>query len=133
MARNWQETSVGPKAGRWAVLYATMNPKGVIHISQRTYEKLGEPEAFTLLFDTVNATIGLKPARKAVKNAYPAIQTQPDRGRIVRAFGFYKEFKIKLHETIRFVEAEVDTDGVLLLDLRKVVSAAKPKRRKVSE
>lgn len=133
MSRNWQEASVGAGVGRWAALYATMNPKGVIHISHRTYEKLGEPEAFRLLFDAANATIGMQPTRRVSKNSYPTIKKNPDRGRIVRAWAFYKEFKIKLHETVRFTDAEIDSDGILVLDLRRVASAAKPKRLPTSK
>src|SRR5437868_6903163 len=129
MTRKWQQSSVGPKAGRWAAIYATMNSKGVIHISRRTYQRLGEPEAFNLLYDRMNSTIGMQPVGKNRPNAYPAIRKGPrDAGFIVRAFGFAKEFQIELNETVRFNAAEIDEDGVLVLDLRKIRSAAKPKK-----
>src|SRR5438132_1427818 len=108
--RIWQQCTRDPKAGRWAAIYATMNPQGVIHISRRTYELLGEPEAFNLLFDRINTTIGLQPTRKVMKNAFSVQRRGHDHGRIIRAFGFAQEFRIRLNETVRFAGAEVDED-----------------------
>ncbi len=127
--RNWQESKFERVSGRWGAIYATMNPAGHIFITRRTFELLGEPEAFHMLFDKVNTTIGMQPTRKAMKNAYPALCRSGHGGRVVRAFNFTEEFGIKLHETVRFSGAEIDDDGILVLDLRTVKSAAKPKKR----
>lgn len=54
---------------QWCGIYITMNPKGSIVMSRFTYERMGEPKAFVLLFDTVNNRIGLKPAVLSTRNA----------------------------------------------------------------
>src|SRR5437899_7250036 len=106
--RIWQQGTRDPKAGRWAAIYATMNPKGVFHISRTTFEMLGEPDAVHLLFDKLNNTIGLKPTRRVMKDAYPIKNKNSNHGKIIRGFGFAQEFGIRLNETVRFCEAEID-------------------------
>ncbi len=125
--RNWQRCTRDPNGGRWAAIYATMNPEGVLHISRNTYEMLGEPEALHLLFDNLNNTIGLQPTRLAIKDAYPIKNKNSNHGKIIRGFAFAQQFGIRLTETVRFTGAEIDEDGILVLDLRNAVSAAKPK------
>jgi len=117
--------------GQWAAFYVTMNRKGFIVMSRVTYERLGEPKAFMLLFDTVNNRIGLKPTALGIRNAYPVGPSGRHGGRVVRAYRLMQEFGIVLKETIRFQDAEIDQDGVLILDMRmaRVSSRAKPKVR----
>lgn len=129
LKRQWKESSFPAKAGRWASIYVTFNPKGVFHISSQTYFLLGEPKAVRLLFDPANSTIGLQPTGAMATNAYKVLGRGKTRGRIVRAFPFTQEFAITLNETVRFTAPFIDEDGILTLDLRTVRSAAKPKRR----
>ena len=131
--RNWIESKFERVSGRWGAIYATMNPLGHIFISKRTYELLGEPDAFHLLFDKINAAIGLKPTKKVMKNAYPALNRSGHGGRVIRSYSFIEEFGIRLNKTVRFINPEIDEDGILVLDLRKVRSAAKPKKKPVLE
>ncbi len=118
MKPDWRECPRGDVFGQWAALYVTMNPKGYITLSRTTYEKTGSPRAFVLLFDTVNNKIGLKPSALSMRNAYPAGVQGRHGGRVVRAYRLMQEFGIDLPETIRFHDAEIDEDGVLILDLR---------------
>ena len=126
--RIWTQSKRDPKAGRWAAIYATLNPKGVFHISRLTFEMLGEPEAIHIWFDKLNNVIGLKPTRLAMDDAYPIKNKNKHHGKLIRGFAFVEEFSIRLHETVRFPTAEIDDDGILVLDLRKAVSAAKLRR-----
>jgi len=123
--RIWTQSKRDPKAGRWAAIYATLNPKGVFHISRLTYEMLGEPEAIHIWFDELNNVIGLKPTRLVMDDAYPIKNKNKHHGKLIRGFAFTEEFSIRLHETVRFPTAKIDDDGILQLDLRKAVSAAK--------
>lgn len=104
--------------GQWAALYVSMNELGEIKMSRVTYQKIGSPEAFVVLFDPVNNRIGLRPAAKGTRNAYRAGVEGQHGGRVIRAFRMMQEFRIGLSETIRFHDAEIDEDGVLVLDLR---------------
>ena len=118
MRVQWQECPRGDVVGQWAAFYVTMNRRGHIVMSRVTYERLGEPKAFNLLFDGANNRVGLKPTSPSMKNAYPVAKYGRHGGRIIRCYRLLQEFNIVLPETIRFVDSEVDQDGILLLDLR---------------
>src|SRR5580765_6097108 len=127
MKPDWRECPRGDVVGQWAALYVTMNPKGYISLSRITYERMGEPKAVVILFDTVNNRIGLKPAATSTRNAYPAGVQGRHGGKVVRAYRLMQEFGIDLPETIRFHDAEIDEDGVLILDLRTARISARGK------
>lgn len=131
MKRNWSRSKADSRRGRWAALYVTMNPQGHIFITKYTFERLGEPAAVELLYDKANASIGMAPSSAETENPYPALKRSGHGGRVIRAYSFMQEFGITLPETVRFMCAEIDEDeGILILDLRKVRSAAKPKKPK---
>jgi hypothetical protein len=131
MKADWRECPRGDVTGQWSAMYITMNPKGFIAMSRITYERIGEPQAFLLLFDTVNNRIGLKPSSPQIRNAYPVGPYGRHGGRVIRAYRLMQEFGLVLPETIRFHDAEIDQDGVLILDLRmaRISSRAKTHRK----
>jgi hypothetical protein len=49
-----------------------MNPAGNIVMSHVTYQMMGEPAAFLILYDKTNNRIGLKPPTLTTRDAYPA-------------------------------------------------------------
>lgn len=132
MRVNWKEVPRGDVTGQWAKFYVTMNKRGFIVFSRKTYERVGEPKAFHLLFDAVNNRIGLKPTAMGIRNAYPVAKYGKHGGRLVRAWRLMEECGIDLPGTIRFEDADVDQDGILVLDLRtaKVVSRSRAQERK---
>ena len=71
MKADWQEIPRGDVMPQYAGIYVTMNPMGDIVMSRVTYEMLGAPQAFVILFDRTNNRIGLKPAHLTTRNAYP--------------------------------------------------------------
>ena len=99
-------------------VYVTMNRIGTIAMNKLTYQRMGEPAAFLVMFDKVNSRIALKPTGETMKHAYPARKYGRRGGRVVRAFRLLTEFGIKLPDTVEFKDAEIDTDGQLILDLR---------------
>ena len=132
MRVNWKQVPRGDVTGQWARFYVTMNRHGFIVFSRKTYERVGEPKAFHLLFDAVNNRIGLKPTVPGIRNAYPVAKNGKHGGRIVRAWRLMEECGIDLPGTIRFEDADVDQDGILVLDLRtaKVMSRTAGTERK---
>lgn len=118
MKVTWKQVPKGDVFGQWAKFYVTMNRRGYIVFSRKTYERLGEPKAFHLLFDAVNNRIGLKPTAPEISNAYPVAKYGKHGGCLVRAWRLMEECGITLPETIHFDGAEVDQDGILVLDLR---------------
>jgi hypothetical protein len=98
-----------------------MNGKGVIVINRAAHERLGSPDAFLVLYDAPNNTIGLKPTRPAMRNAYPAGVAGRHGGRRVNAYRLMTEHGIRVDQTLYFPEAEIDEDGILVLNLRTAV------------
>lgn len=125
MKRHWEECPRGEKPSRWEANYITMNPKGEIVLSRFTHQAAGAPESYLLLYDRLNNTIGLNPAGRSTRNAYPAGRRGKHGGRLINAWRLLQEFRITLNETIRFTKPELDEDGVLLLDLRNATPWAK--------
>ncbi|MBK9216755.1 MAG: hypothetical protein IPM59_14385 [Chloracidobacterium sp.] len=118
MKRNWKELPKDDTAAAWAGLYVTMNPKGRISMSRVTYHRVGAPAAFLILFDAVNNVIGLKATHLAARNAYRPCAVNSNGGRAIFANRLINEYAIRLPDTIRFQDPEIDQDGVLVLDLR---------------
>lgn len=126
--KHWKQIGRDAKRGRWATFHVTMCPKGIIAINRFTIETLGSPDAFFLLFDELNHTIGLQPTAKGVTDAYPTAARGPRGAQMVRANRLCKECNIRLAATIRFTAPEIDQDGILNLDLRKAIPARKANR-----
>lgn len=118
MKPEWRECPRGDVQPQWAAIYVTMNPMGDIAMSRVTYERMGEPKAFVLLFDKVNSRIGLRPASLTARNAYPVRVHGRRGGKVIRGHRLTREFGIDLPHTVRFYDAHTDVDGIMILDLR---------------
>jgi hypothetical protein len=118
MRREWKLIPRGDRRAQWAGLYVTLNSKGTIVINRAAHEKLGSAEAFALLYDAANHTIGLKPTRPNKPTAFPAARSGRHGGRKISAYQLFVECGIVVKETLEFPDAEIDSDGILLLNLR---------------
>lgn len=137
MKRNWAEISRGDKRAQWAGIYVTMNSKGMIVMNRAAHEKMGGAEAFLLLYDSANNTVGLKPTGVNMRNAYPTQKAGKHGGRRVAAYRLLKERSLAIKDTLEFPDAEIDEDGILILNLRtaKISNRAlkHPRRREIKE
>lgn len=135
MQRNWKQIPRDGKRAQWAGIYVTMNSKGTIVLNRSAHKLLGAPAAFMLLYDSANNTIGLKPTAAGLRHAYPLIKSGRHGGRKVSAYRLVKECSLVIDKTLEFPDAEIDTDGILLLNLRtaKISNRAlnHPTRRKM--
>lgn len=127
MRPNWKELPVGDVVGQWAAHYVTLNRKGQIVMSRKTYRRTGEPEAYQILFDDVNNRIGLKPTRLSMRNAYRVAPCGRHGGKMVRAYRLLTEYNIDLPATVQFQNIEFDQDDVMILDLRTAKVSARAK------
>ena len=125
MRTNWKVCPQGDVVGQWAKFYVTLNPRGHFVFSRKTYERLGSPGWFLLMFDATNNRIGLRPITEEQPNAYRVGPCGKHGGKVVRAWRLLYEFDIEVGSTLEFPGAEVDDEGTLVLDLR----AAKPSNR----
>jgi len=114
----WQQTVREGVSARWASLYVSMNPKGMIVMSRHSWEQLGSPEAFLILFDKTNSRIGLAPTSPITKNAFRARKCGRYGARRAHAYLTMQQFGIVLSDTVRFFDATINEDGMMVLDLR---------------
>lgn len=118
MRADWVEVPRGDVMPQYAGIYVTMNRQGDIVMSRVTYEMMNEPKAFLILFDKANMRIGLKPASPSTRNAYPVRVSNRSGAKMVRGHRLTREHRIEIPETIRFYDADIDEDGILILNLR---------------
>ena len=121
MKVNWQQAHRHPDMlgrGRWVALYVTLNRKGEITLSRTTWQKLGEPPHVMLLFDSVNNRIGVKPVAADIRDSFPVVKRGSHGGRRIAAYSMLQEFRIVVPDTIQFFDAEINHEGILILDLR---------------
>ena len=85
MHTEWSIVPRGDVHPAAAGVYVTMNRGGRIAMSRYTYQRMGEPAAFLLMFDKLNSRIALKPTAATMKNAYPAGKHGRRGGRVVHA------------------------------------------------
>jgi hypothetical protein len=110
-------------------LYATLNPRGDFVVNIKTYIKMNEPEAVVLLYDHEARTIGVRPSRPEVPNAILVHVRHARYNRVFRGRKFLEKHRIYLERTVQFPTAEIDDEGVLILNLREMVEATHmPKR-----
>lgn len=129
MRANWTECPNEGRLGRWAGVWVTMNPKGRIVLGKKVYKQLGEPGWVKLLFDKTNRRIGIQPAEQGARNVYRVSREGPRAPMIVRAFRLMMEFDVHLDETVQFDDAEINAEGILVLDLRTARSCVMGRRR----
>jgi hypothetical protein len=118
MVEQWEEFQSGPR-DVGSGLHVTINKHGVILIGAKTFEQMGTPDAAVLLFDKVNSKIGLMPSHSRVENAYPMQTKGKNRYRVLRANRFCRHHGIKTDRTIEFPTAQINEDGILVLELKK--------------
>lgn len=125
--RKWEEFPVGP-SGAVSGLHVSLNRKGEILIGARTFRKFGEPEQVLLLFDRRLKTIGIVPTTAKATNCYPLIEKKNGGHRVIRANLFCRHYGILTDHTIVFNTAEIDEDGVLILNLNEYRYVVRPGR-----
>ena len=119
--RFWKELPKDDKKAQWAGFYVTLNSKGSLVMNRSAHERVGAPEAFNVLWDAANNTIGLKPAYPRTRNAYPVMRSGKHGGRRVNVYRLLTEYGLHIKDTLEFPDAEIDENGILLLHLRTAV------------
>lgn len=120
---DWIEFDMIAVRRRHDLLYVTLNPKGELVLSLKTYRQMKEPAAVILLYDRNTDTIGLRPASDETRNAI-VVRTRHSRyNRVVRSLPFLHEHGIRLTRTVQFPTARIDDQGVLCLPLRERITA----------
>ena len=116
MFKNWEEFALGPENRREA-MHVTLNEKGEIMIGATAAERFGPHERAVLLYDRWNGLVGVAPAKAATANSFPIVDKINGRHRVIRAGRFFRYYGIVMPRTMA-CKAEIDDEGVLVLDLK---------------
>ncbi|MEP7076377.1 MAG: hypothetical protein ABI878_11260 [Acidobacteriota bacterium] len=79
-----------------------------------------------LLFDSTTWTIGLRPARHDLPNAYPIIKKGNHGNMQVCIRPFIRKHEVRVEQTMRFMTAAIE-DGVLVLEMRRTTNVSRAK------
>ena len=125
MEREWEIYKADSAVNAGRRVYVTLNRRGNFYLNVKALEALGGPETVVLMYDRRASVIGLARASHERRGACRLKKKDGDRsgGRVIYAANFCRKFGIEPEKTISFVDAEVDKDGILLLDLQAVRGA----------
>ena len=122
----WQEFETGPAEQSSDKIYATINQRGNIYLNERAMKEMGEPEVVVLMYDNYHQTIGVKASTIDKRNAFrPKRKDKRVGGRVLYAANFCRHFRIRPKQTLAFVRARVEPDGVLVLGMQDTMPAGK--------
>ena len=134
MRTNWEQLPKGDVHGKWVTKYVSLTPKGDLNMTLRTWNEFGAHAAVHVLFDRVNSRIGLKPINPGARDAYKFSKQGSSGRRTIRIYRLFQTYGIVLPETVRFWDAQIDEDGIMVLDLRTAkVSKESVSHKKVME
>lgn len=125
MEWNWEQFEQGPVEAHSERIHVTLNSRGTLFFNRRAFETLGEPDAVALMYDRRRSTIGVTHAPTSRQNAFRLKRKDSRGGRVLYASNFCHFYSIRPEETLAFTAAEVNKEGVLILDLNEVRSVRK--------
>ena len=133
MERKWEIFEDGPAMAEGERIHVSLSARRNFYLNGKALEALGGPDAVLMMYDRRNQRVGLVRASIDKRGAYRLKPKERGRsgGRIIYAANFCRAFGIKPDETLSFVSAAVDKDGVLVLDMNavKTLKATPGKRR----
>lgn len=109
-------------------VHVTLGKDYHIYFSGKAVEALGRPDGVALLFDRRRKIIGVMPSALNREHAFELRKKRNmGAGRVISAKNFCEHYEIVPTETVAFPQAEVNRDGVLVLDLQKASSVKRGK------
>ena len=123
--REWEKFNGGPNVPNRERIHITINKTGLIYINNNAHRLLGCPEAVQLFFNRSKDVIAVKPAHARLPDAFPV--KEKSGYYIVHSSPFCRHFGIRLTTTEKFVQPDIDKDGILMLDLKTTVTVKRHK------
>lgn len=123
----WERFRGGPRRPSNERIHITLNRKSELYLNANAYRVMGRPEAVHLYFNRKKESMALSPAASArLSDAFPVKEKVPG-SYIVHLSPFCQNFGIRVTKTQKFVGADLDNDGNMLLDLSTMVTVTKPR------
>lgn len=124
----WEKFNGGQNLPKQDHIHITMNKGGIIYINGNAYRMMGRPEAVHFFFNRKNNKIALRPAHARLKDVFQV--KEKNHGYLIHASPFCINFGIRLDSTEKFVNPEVDNEGILHLDLSTTVTVSGKRRKR---
>lgn len=102
--------------------------KGTFSLNAAAFEGLGKPEAVILFFDKETQAIGLKPADRSIRHAYPIRKQGASQSYLFGAQSFLQHCGLSAPSTRTF-DPEME-DGILVFEWSKGVDTFSTAGRK---
>lgn len=128
MINHWTKFEGMPNGRRKEMGRVTLGPNSTISFNAHAYKSFGEPAAVELSFDENNKLIGLLPCDPHKKNAFPFRRRPTHKRATVSVGAFLTHFKIKPKSTVLFEEIDIKSDGMLVLDMKKITNVSRGSR-----
>lgn len=121
MEVNFELFEEGQVRGTSERVRVTLNKEFKLFFNRRALEALGDPDGVALLFDRRLQVIGVMPSALNRQHAYRLRpRHRASSSRVISARNFCRHYGINPTETIEFPTAEVNKDGILMLDMQGV-------------
>ena len=122
--------TAGPNIAQSDRIHVTLNQKGRLRLNANAFRLLGAPRSVVLFYDPNKKKIAVSPCHPQLADAFPVkIQAKDAGTRIIFAASLCRHFRIDLDTTERFIDPDIDSHGVLHLDLTRTVTVGGHKRR----
>ena len=122
---NWENFDEGPVRSTKERIHVTINSQGKIFFNKKALEALGSPDGVALMFDSRQKVIGVRASPYNRRETYLLRKHPNHAGRKISAMNFCRRFKVRPDGTYAFTTADVNNEGVLVLDLNEVHSVSK--------
>ncbi|MEQ1605422.1 MAG: hypothetical protein ABL999_11205 [Pyrinomonadaceae bacterium] len=121
----------GRQHGRTArrEMRVTIGPRHTIYLNGMAFDAIDRHPAVEMLYDGNRRIIGIKPVDPHKSHAFRVKKhgSSGDYHRI-SASAFCQNFRLRIDRTLLFEGAELDDNGVLLLDLNRTVTVGRGAR-----
>ena len=128
--KEYEKFTGGPNVPNNERIHVTINKMGVIYLNRNCHRMLGQPAAVHLFFNRIKDRIAIKKVQPLLADAFP-LKEKPGYY-LIHASPFCRNYGIRLDTTEKFVRPDIDSDGILYLDLTNTLSVTKirPDRKK---
>lgn len=126
--KEWEKFNGGQNMPKQDHIHITMNKGGIIYLNANAYRMMGRPEAVQMYFNRKVNKIALMPAHARLKDVF---QVKEKRNfYLIHTSPFCINFGIRLDGSEKFINPEVDDDGILHLDLSTTVNVSGNRRKR---
>jgi len=119
--RKWEKFKGGPAVNKAEQsIRVTINRKGLIYLSSKMYQALGNPKAVALYYSREDDAIAVESAYPRFVENFQVVKKQG--GWAVHASTFCRHYNIRVPNTERFLRPDITNEGQLILNLKETVT-----------